>query len=49
MITTNRAYLWSFVTQIFCNDGHGGDCKSFEVMTSTQPLFLIFKISYEFR
>jgi len=30
-------YLWSFMTQIFHSGqpSHGGDCKAFEVMTST--------------
>jgi len=30
-------YPWSFVTQIYRNDkpGHGGNRKTFEVMTST--------------
>jgi hypothetical protein len=33
--TTNGTYPWSFVTQIFHNGqlSHGGDRKSFEVMT----------------
>ena len=33
---TNRTYPWSFVTQILCNGqlSHGGDSKTFEVMTS---------------
>ena len=33
-------YPWSFVTQIFHINGqpsHGGDCKMFEVRTSTLP------------
>jgi len=36
MFTTNGKYLWSFVSQIFCNGypGHSGDLKTFEVMTS---------------
>jgi hypothetical protein len=40
MNITNRTYLWSFMTQIFHSSkpGHGGNCKTFEVMTSTQPL-----------
>ena len=39
MFTTNGTYPWSFVTQIFHNGqpSHGGDCESFEVMTSTLP------------
>jgi hypothetical protein len=34
---TSGTYLWSFVTQIFHNDqpSHGGNSKTFEVMTST--------------
>ena len=37
VFTTNRTFLWSFVTQIFHNGqpGHGDDRKTFEVMTST--------------
>ena len=33
----NGTYPWSFVTQIFHNGqpNHGGDCKTFEMMTST--------------
>ena len=33
-------YPWSFVTQSYRNDqiGHSGDHKTFEVMTSTEPL-----------
>ena len=33
---TNGTYPWSFVTQIFHNGqpSHGGDLKTFEVMTS---------------
>jgi hypothetical protein len=34
---TSGTYPWSFVTQTFHNDqpSHGGDRKTFEVMTST--------------
>jgi hypothetical protein len=34
---TSGTYPWSFVTQIFHSGqpSHGGDCKTFEVMTST--------------
>ena len=37
MITTSGTHPWSFVTQIFHNGqpSHGGDRKTFEVMTST--------------
>ena len=37
MFTTSGTYPWSFVTQIFHNGqpSHGGDHKTFEVMTST--------------
>ena len=37
VFTTSGTYLWSFVTHIFHNGqpSHGGDCKTFEVMTST--------------
>ena len=37
VFTTNGTYPWSFVTQIFHNGEprHGGDRKTFEVMTST--------------
>jgi len=33
---TSGTYPWSFVTQLFCNGqpSHGGDRKTFEVMTS---------------
>ena len=36
VITTNRTYPWLFVRQIFFNGkpSHGGDRKTFEVMTS---------------
>jgi hypothetical protein len=39
MFMTSGTYPWSFVTQIFHNGqpSHGGDCKIFEVMTSTLP------------
>jgi hypothetical protein len=39
MLTTSGTYPLSFVTQIFHNGqpSHGGDCKTFEVMTSTKP------------
>ena len=39
MFTTSGTYLWSFVTQIFHSGqpNHGGDRKTFEVMTSTLP------------
>ena len=38
MFMTSGAYPWIFVTQIFHNGrpSHGGDRKTFEVMTSTQ-------------
>jgi hypothetical protein len=37
VLTTSGTYPWSFVTQIFHSGqpSHGGDCKTFEVMTST--------------
>jgi hypothetical protein len=37
VFTTSGTYPWSFVTQIFHNGqpSHGGDRKTFEVMTST--------------
>jgi len=37
VLTTSGTYPWSFVTQIFHNGepSHGGDRKTFEVMTST--------------
>jgi len=34
---TNGTYPWSFVTQKFRNS-HGGDGKTFKMMTSTLPL-----------
>jgi len=39
VFTTSGTYPWSFVTHIFHNGQpiHGGDRKSFEVMTSTLP------------
>jgi hypothetical protein len=49
VLTTSGTYRWSIVTQIFRNGQptHGGDRKTFEVMTSTQPIvfmnLLIFK------
>ena len=40
MFTTSGTYAWSFVTQTFRNgqQSHGGDRKTFEVMTSTLPV-----------
>ena len=40
MFTTSGTYPWSFVTKIFHNGlpSHGGDRKTFEVMTSTYPI-----------
>ena len=37
VLMTSGTYPWSFVTQIFHNGqpSHGGDRKTFEVMTST--------------
>ena len=37
VLTTSGTYPWSFVTRIFHNGqpSHGGDRKTFEVMTST--------------
>jgi hypothetical protein len=37
VFTTSGPYPWSFVTQIFLKGqpSHGGDRKTFEVMTST--------------
>ena len=37
VLTTSGTYQWSFVTRIFHNGqpSHGGDRKTFEVMTST--------------
>ena len=37
VLTTSGTYMWSFVTHIFHSgqQSHGGDCKTFEVMTST--------------
>jgi len=37
VFTTSGTYPWSFVTQIFHKGqpSHGGDRKTFEVMTST--------------
>jgi hypothetical protein len=37
VVMTSGTYPWSFVTQIFHNGqpSHGGDRKTFEVMTST--------------
>jgi hypothetical protein len=39
VFTTSGTYPWSFVTQIFHSGqpNHGGDRKTFEVMTSTLP------------
>jgi hypothetical protein len=39
VLTTSGTYPWSFVTQIFHSGqpDHGGDRKTFEVMTSTWP------------
>jgi hypothetical protein len=40
VITTNGTNMLSFVTMIFSNgqQSHGGDRKTFEVMTSVSPL-----------
>ena len=40
MLTTNGTYMWLFVTQILHSGSviHGGDRKTFEVMTSTLPI-----------
>ena len=48
MITTNRTYLWSLLTQIFRDGqpGHVGDRKAFEVMTSTWPLGTLVPVSF---
>jgi hypothetical protein len=39
VFTTSGTYPWSFATHIFHNGqpNHGGECKIFEVMTSTLP------------
>jgi hypothetical protein len=39
VLTTSGTYPWSLVTQILHSDqpSHGGDRKTFEVMTSTLP------------
>ena len=39
MLTTSGTYPWSFISQIFHNGqpSHGGDQKTFKVMTSTLP------------
>ena len=36
-LSTNGTYPWSFVAQIVHYDqlSHGGDCKTFDVITST--------------
>jgi len=36
LFTTSGIYMWSFVTHVFhnCQPSHGGDRKTFEVMTS---------------
>jgi hypothetical protein len=44
MVSTVPAYgtyLWSFVTEIFHSGqpSHGGDCKTFEVMTSNSKQY----------
>jgi len=43
VLTKSGTYPWSFVTQLFHNGqpSHGGDCKIFEVMTSTLPKGII--------
>ena len=40
MFTSSGTFPWSFVTKIFHNGlpSHGGDRKTFEVMTSTYPI-----------
>ena len=39
MLTTSGTLPWPFVTQIF--HGHGGDRKTFEVMTSTYAIGIL--------
>ena len=39
MLTTSGTLPWSFVTQIF--HGHGGDRKTFEVMTSAYAIGIL--------
>ena len=48
VFTTNGTYPWSCVTQIFYNGqpSHGGDRKSFEVMTSTYLRGIIGSVAY---
>jgi hypothetical protein len=47
VITKKRTYPWSFVTQIFRKGkpSHGGDRKTFEAMTSTEPLRTIGSVA----
>jgi hypothetical protein len=46
-IAKKRTYPWSFVTQIFRNGkpSHGVDRKTFEAMTSTEPLGTIGSVA----
>ena len=48
MFTTSGTYPWSFVTQIFHNGqpSHGGDRKTFEVMTSTSPIGTLGSVAF---
>jgi hypothetical protein len=45
-LTTSETYPWSLVTQIFHNGQpyHGGDRKTFEVMTYRNPWFRSFLV-----
>jgi hypothetical protein len=47
VFTTSGTYAWSFVTQTFRNgqQSHGGDRKTFEVMTSTLPIGTIGSVA----
>ena len=46
MLTTSETYPWSLETQIFHNGqpNHGGDRKTFEVMTYRNPWFRSFLV-----
>jgi hypothetical protein len=47
VLMTSGTYPWSFVTQIFHSGqpSHGGDRKTFEVMTTRNPWFSSFLVS----
>jgi hypothetical protein len=48
VFTTSVTYPWSFVTHIFHSGqpSHGGDCNTFEVITSTYVGFVVLCVCF---